>query len=271
MEEAPSSQTRFPQDRTLPLVTRLLEDRAVPSPSPGHPQTGPHSGLPQAGNRTPVPTQSRSIQRSMIHPSFSFSFSFFKGCTCSTWKFADQESNWSCSCQPMLQPQQLQIQTAHGTYTTAHGTARALTHGAAPGIEPASSRRRVWFVAAEPQRELPHDSSCTSLSWSREREVPEAHPQMPQCQCLPMGQLPPHQSNHTGQRAGTGSSSFSSLCLASGGQFRGVSRRAAGLQAPEGAFELCSLCFLWAKESCTELGLGSGSGAPGQVTAGPGT
>lgn len=46
--------------------------------------------------------------------------------------------NGSCDCRPPLQPRQLRIQGASATYTTAHGNARAPTHGARPGIEPAS-------------------------------------------------------------------------------------------------------------------------------------
>ena len=37
-------------------------------------------------------------------------FFFFQGCTHSLWKFPGQGWNQSCSCQPMLQPQQCGIQ-----------------------------------------------------------------------------------------------------------------------------------------------------------------
>ena len=40
------------------------------------------------------------------------------------------------------------------TYPTAHGNAGSLTHGARPGIEPASLWILVGFLTAEPQREL---------------------------------------------------------------------------------------------------------------------
>ena len=40
------------------------------------------------------------------------------------------------------------------TYTTAHGNARSLTHGARPGIKPEISWFLVGFVSAVPQREL---------------------------------------------------------------------------------------------------------------------
>ena len=42
------------------------------------------------------------------------------------------------------------------TYTTAHGNTGSFTHWAGLGIEPASSWL-VWFVSAEPQRELCND------------------------------------------------------------------------------------------------------------------
>ena len=47
---------------------------------------------------------------------------------CGTWKFPGQGSNWSCSCQLTLQPQQCRIQATSVTYTMAHGNARSLTH-----------------------------------------------------------------------------------------------------------------------------------------------
>ena len=40
---------------------------------------------------------------------------------------------------PQPQPQPRQIRAESSTYITAHGNARSLTHGARPGIEPASS------------------------------------------------------------------------------------------------------------------------------------
>ena len=39
-------------------------------------------------------------------------------------------------------------------YTTAHGNAGSLTHGARPGIEPVSSWMLVRFVSTEPRQEL---------------------------------------------------------------------------------------------------------------------
>ena len=51
-----------------------------------------------------------------------------------------------CSWQPMPQPQQCQIWAMSGTYTTAHGNARSLTHWARPETEPVSSRRVVRFL-----------------------------------------------------------------------------------------------------------------------------
>ena len=50
----------------------------------------------------------------------------------------------------MPQPQQCQIQATSMTYTTAHGNAGSLTHGARPGIGPATSRFLVRFISAVP-------------------------------------------------------------------------------------------------------------------------
>ena len=41
------------------------------------------------------------------------------------------------------------------TYTTAHGSARVLTHIARPGIEPASAWMLVRFLSAEARQEFP--------------------------------------------------------------------------------------------------------------------
>ena len=46
-------------------------------------------------------------------------------------------------------------------YTTTHGNAGPLTHGARPGIEPKSSWILVGFIPAEPQQELLHLSLKT--------------------------------------------------------------------------------------------------------------
>ena len=46
----------------------------------------------------------------------------------------------------MPQPQQRRIRATSVTYTTAHGNARSLTHGARPGIEPTASWLLVGFV-----------------------------------------------------------------------------------------------------------------------------
>ena len=61
----------------------------------------------------------------------------------------------SYRCQPTPQSQQRQIQATSVTYTTAHGNAGSLTHGARPGIEPATSWFLVGSVSTEPRRELP--------------------------------------------------------------------------------------------------------------------
>ena len=54
------------------------------------------------------------------------------------------------------QPRQGQIPAASGTYTAAHSNTRSLTHGARPGIEPATSWFLVELASAEPGRELHH-------------------------------------------------------------------------------------------------------------------
>ena len=61
--------------------------------------------------------------------------------------------NWSYSCQPTPQSQQLGIQ-ATSTYTTVHGNAVSLTHWAKPGIEPTHSWILVRFISTEPWQEL---------------------------------------------------------------------------------------------------------------------
>ena len=65
--------------------------------------------------------------------------------------------NQSWSCWPT--PQQLEIQAASATYTTAHGNAGSLTHWVRPGIKPKSSWILVRFATAEPWWELP----CTLM------------------------------------------------------------------------------------------------------------
>ena len=70
------------------------------------------------------------------------------------WKFPGYRSNCSCSCWPMLEPQQCQIRATSATYTTVHGNARYLTHWAGPGIEPVNSWILVRFLTAGPWREL---------------------------------------------------------------------------------------------------------------------
>ena len=44
------------------------------------------------------------------------------------------------------EPQQLGTRAASATYTSAHSNAESLTHGARPGIEPATSSFLVGFV-----------------------------------------------------------------------------------------------------------------------------
>ena len=74
------------------------------------------------------------------------SFWHFLGRFCGMWRFPGWRSNWSCSCWPTPEPQQLGIQASSATYTTAHGNARSLTHWARPGIELVTSWFLVGFV-----------------------------------------------------------------------------------------------------------------------------
>ena len=82
-------------------------------------------------------------------------FFFFKGRTCSIWRFPGQGLNRSYSCQPIPQPQQHRIQATSATYTTVHGNTRSLTHWARPGIEPSTSWFLVGFFSTMPRQELP--------------------------------------------------------------------------------------------------------------------
>ena len=63
--------------------------------------------------------------------------------------------NQSCSCRSTPQPQQHRIWAASVTFTTAHSSARFLTHWVRPRIKPPSSRLLVIAVSAEPWWELP--------------------------------------------------------------------------------------------------------------------
>ena len=88
-----------------------------------------------------------TIQFINTHSFFSFLFFFsFCGCIWGMWKYLGQVWNWSCSCQPILQPWQHQLQAASATYTTVHGNARSVTHWARPGIETLSSQRQHWIL-----------------------------------------------------------------------------------------------------------------------------
>ena len=92
-------------------------------------------------------TPERPFWRAMFNhwhfPFWEFLFVCFSyGHTCSIWKFPGQGSNWSCSGQPMPQPQQCQIQATSATYASFCSNARSLTHWTRSGIEPTSSQRR---------------------------------------------------------------------------------------------------------------------------------
>ena len=66
-----------------------------------------------------------------LHLFFFFFFCFcfcFLGPHLRHMKFPRYRSNWSCNCQPTLQPQQWKIRAVSATYTTAHSNARSPTH-----------------------------------------------------------------------------------------------------------------------------------------------
>ena len=71
------------------------------------------------------------------------------------WKFSGLWSNWSCSCWPMPQSQQLEIRAASLTYTTACSKAGSLTDWVRPGIESESSLIPVGFLTHWVTRETP--------------------------------------------------------------------------------------------------------------------
>ena len=63
------------------------------------------------------------------------------------------ESRATAAClQP--QPQQRRIRATSATYSTAHGSAKSLTHWARPGIKPTTSRLLVGFLSFVPRWEL---------------------------------------------------------------------------------------------------------------------
>ena len=99
------------------------------------------------------------VSCTLKHTAFVFCFVFFfafGGHSRGKWRFPGYGSNRSCSCRPAPQPQQRRLQAASVTPTTACGNPRSLTHGARPGVRPASSRILVGFTSTAPQRELPH-------------------------------------------------------------------------------------------------------------------
>ena len=70
--------------------------------------------------------------------------------TCVICRVPGLGSNWRCSCQPTPQPR---VWAASVTYSAACGSPGSLTHGARPGVEPASSRRRCRVLNPGPQQE----------------------------------------------------------------------------------------------------------------------
>ena len=99
-------------------------------------------------------------------------FAIFLGRSCSIWRFLGQGSNWSCSLWPTPQPQQHGIWASSGTYTTAHGNARSVTHWVRPGIRPTTSWFLVgfhWAMTVTPRSlnfPLSHDSNSPSLNFN---------------------------------------------------------------------------------------------------------
>ena len=66
-------------------------------------------------------------------------------------------SNWSYSCQPTPQPQELGIRGVSVTYTTAHGNTRSLTHWARPGVKTTTQWFLVGFISTVRQQKLQCD------------------------------------------------------------------------------------------------------------------
>ena len=77
-----------------------------------------------------------------------FFFLSFQSGSCGIWRFLKAESDWSCSCCPMLQP--CKTLDMSSTYTTANGNVGSLTHWARAGIKPVVSWLPVRFISAEP-------------------------------------------------------------------------------------------------------------------------
>ena len=61
-------------------------------------------------------------------------------------KFSDEVLNQNCIHQSTLQTQQLGIPPMSGTHTPACGNTGSFTHGARPGIKPASSQTRCQVL-----------------------------------------------------------------------------------------------------------------------------
>ena len=69
--------------------------------------------------------QKRSVKLRAFY-FFIYCLLCFEGCPHGIWRFPGQGTNWSCSHQPMPEPQQHQILAAFATYTIAHGSIRSL-------------------------------------------------------------------------------------------------------------------------------------------------
>ena len=70
---------------------------------------------------------SQCTKQELLDVCLLFSFAF-QDCLYGICKFPGQGANWSCSCWPMLQPQQLWILAVCATCTTAHGNTGSLIH-----------------------------------------------------------------------------------------------------------------------------------------------
>ena len=84
---------------------------------------------------------------------FFFFFCLFRAASTAYGSFQARGPT-GCSCWPIPQPQQHQIQALSSTYTTAYGNMGFLTHRARPEMEPKSSWILVTFITTEPQWEL---------------------------------------------------------------------------------------------------------------------
>ena len=79
---------------------------------------------------------------------YFFIFCFFLGLH--PWNMEVPRLGVDCWPMPLPQPHQCQIRAVPVTYTTVHGNAGSLTHGARAGIKPATSWFLVGVISAAP-------------------------------------------------------------------------------------------------------------------------